>query len=93
MVKITEVVRGSLAARAGIRAGDVLVSVNRKEIDDVLDYRFRMTSRRAVLRLTRGGRKLLPRIIIKPEEETDIGLGFETPLMDGKHTCRNRCIK
>ncbi|MBQ2512999.1 MAG: DUF512 domain-containing protein [Clostridia bacterium] len=92
MVKITEVVRGSLAARAGIRAGDVLVSVNRKEIDDVLDYRFRMTSRRAVLRLTRGGRKLLPRIIIKPEEETDIGLGFETPLMDGKHTCRNRCI-
>ena len=28
----------------------------------------------------------------KDEDDTEIGLGFETPLMDEKHTCRNKCI-
>ena len=40
MVKITDVLERSRGERAGIRAGDVLISLNSKEINDVLDYRF-----------------------------------------------------
>ncbi|MBO4791843.1 MAG: DUF512 domain-containing protein [Clostridia bacterium] len=91
MVRIDSVEKGSKAARRFIKPGDILVSVNGFEIDDVLDYRFRMVAERIVLVTERGGKRRRIRIR-KPEEETDIGLGFESPLMDGKHSCRNRCI-
>ena len=91
MVKITGTEQGSIAAKKGIRAGDVLLSVNGKEIDDVLDYRFRMTARTAVLKLRRDGKEYSIRLK-KDEDDTEIGLCFETPLMDEKHSCRNKCI-
>ena len=90
MVKITEVERGSLAERAGIMAGDVLLSINENEICDVLDYRFYLTERRVTLALLRGDGNLS--VEIKKGEYDDIGLGFETPLMDKKHSCKNGCI-
>ena len=45
MVKITSVESGSRAARAGLLAGDTLVSINGNEINDVLDYRFYLAER------------------------------------------------
>ena len=91
MVKITQVEPGSPAAKNGIRAGDELLRINGKEIDDVLDYRFRLTARTASLLLRRDGREYTVRLR-KAEDDTEIGLGFETPLMDEKHSCRNKCI-
>ena len=90
MVKITEVLTGSLAARAGILAGDVLIAINENEIRDVLDYRFYLTERCVLLELTRGDETLS--VEIKKGEYDDIGLEFETPLMDKKHSCKNGCI-
>ena len=46
MVKITEVEKRSHADRAGLLVGDVLVSINGNEINDVLDYRFYLAERR-----------------------------------------------
>ena len=43
MVEITGVQPRSFAAKAGIRAGERLLSVNGHEIGDVLDYRFYCT--------------------------------------------------
>ena len=40
MVEITDVLKKSRAAKAGVKVGDILISVNGKEINDVLDYRF-----------------------------------------------------
>ena len=90
MVKITAVEQGSLAARAGILAGDTLVSINGNEICDVLDYRFYLTESRVLLKVLRDGRE--KKIKIKKGEYDDVGLTFETPLMDKKHTCANKCI-
>ena len=91
MVKIADVEKGSKAARHLIKPGDILVTVNGYEIDDVLDYRFRMTAPKVSMVISRGGKQRTVRIR-KPEEETDIGLCFETALMDEKHSCRNKCI-
>ena len=90
MVKITLVEENSRAARAGVRAGDVLLSINQNEIMDVLDYRFYLTERRITLALTREGKPF--EVSISKEEYDDIGLSFETPLMDKKRCCANKCI-
>ena len=90
MVAITSVARRSRAARAGILAGDFLVSINGNEITDVLDYRFYLAEENIELLLERKGERFS--LVIEKEEYDDIGLGFETPLMDKKQTCRNKCI-
>ena len=90
MVKITEVERRSKAARAGIVAGDVLLTVNGNSIRDVLDYRFYLTERAVELGLMRDGKEFY--VKIRKGEYDDIGLCFETPLMDKKQTCKNGCI-
>jgi putative radical SAM enzyme (TIGR03279 family) len=90
MVKIMAVAEHSRAHKAGVSAGDILLTINGREICDVLDYRFHLANRRVELSLTREGQPL--QIVITKREYDDIGLEFETPLMDEKHSCENRCI-
>ena len=90
MVTITDVLPRSRAERVGVRAGDILVSVNGHEIHDVLDYRFYLAEEKITLICTRDGQEYTVRI--KKQEYDDIGLDFETPLMDKKHSCENKCI-
>ena len=90
MVTITDVFPRSRAAKAGIEKNDVLVSINGREIRDVLDYRFYLADTEISLLLKRNGEEL--RVTIKKQEYDDIGLDFETPLMDKKHSCENKCI-
>ena len=90
VVKICGLEPNGIAARAGIRSGDVLERINGHEIRDVLDYRFYLTDTKVTLSLLRDGAPL--EIRIKKQEYDDIGLEFETPLMDKKHSCANRCV-
>lgn len=90
MVEITDVFPRSRAAKAGICAGDLLVSINGHEIADVLDYRFYLAEEKLTLSLLREGKSL--DVKIKKQEYDDIGLDFETPLMDKKHSCENKCV-
>ena len=90
MVKITSVEERSRAGAAGILSGDILVAINGNEINDVLDYRFYLAERSVTLTLSRGGKSFS--VDIKKGEYEDIGLDFETPLMDKKQTCKNKCI-
>ena len=90
MTEISCVARGSLAEGAGVVVGDILVSINDHPIHDVLDYRFYLAERRVTLKIHRGPELL--DITINKGEYDDIGLDFDTPLMDKKHACKNKCI-
>ena len=90
MVKICSVLRNSRAEKVGISDGDILLSINGNEINDVLDYRFYLADTHITLELLRNGSTFSAQI--KKGEYDDIGLEFETPLMDKKHSCRNKCI-
>ena len=90
MVKIVAVEERSHAKKAGIKPGDILITVNGNEINDVLDYRFYMTEMLVALTLESDGKQY--NVKIKKGEYDDIGLEFATPLMDEKHSCRNGCI-
>ena len=90
MVLITEVEKGSPAERHGILPGDGLVSINGNGIADVLDYRFYLCEKKLRLVLRRADSEFS--VELRKGEYDDIGLGFETFLMDKKHSCRNKCI-
>ena len=90
-VKITGIVPGSPAAQANIQPGDVLISINKNPIVDVLDYRFYMTDVHLDL-LLHNEAKELRNVSVRKGEYDDLGLEFETYLMDKQMGCRNKCI-
>jgi len=90
MVKICGVEENSHSFRHGILPNDILVSVNGNEINDVLDYRFYLTDRNVDLVLQRDSKEYS--VNIKKKEYDDIGLEFETYLMDNKRSCKNKCV-
>ena len=89
-VLINGVAKKSMADKKGIRAGDVLISVNGHEINDVLDYSFYVKEEKLVLALVSESRA--KKVKIRKKEYDDIGLEFETYLMDRQHHCKNKCV-
>lgn len=91
MVTIIGIEPGSLAQKHKIKAGDKIISINNNEIRDVLDYRFYCTDRKLIIVLeTADGKNR--KVKIKKDEYDDIGLEFETYLMDKQRSCMNKCV-
>ena len=90
-VKIFDVTTGSYADKAGIKKGETLLSINSNEIVDVLDYRFYQVNRKLTLEVADEDKNVRTIEMTKGEYE-EIGLEFETYLMDKQHSCRNKCI-
>ena len=89
-VTIASVTEGSGAHRCGIRAGDVLLRIDGHDIVDVLDYRFYQLERELLVEYMSGS-QLKQATVRKPEYE-ELGLEFDSYLMDKEHSCRNKCI-
>ena len=88
---ISSVDPGSLAEAAGVQAGETLLRVNRREIHDVLDFKYHSESRKVVLELQSAGGKTR-RVKIKNPDFEPLGLNFDEYLMDGARRCANRCV-
>lgn len=89
-VTICKVEPNSHAYFNGIQAGDILYSINHHEINDVLDYRFYLTETRLHLEIMHGDE--LRSISLQKGEYDDIGLEFDTYLMDRQRRCCNQCV-
>ena len=90
-VVIQNVEAKSPAARARIKAGDTLLAINGREIHDVLDYRFFIPdSKLTVTVKTVKGKERTVRVRKEPYQE--LGMGFDTYLMDKQRSCRNNCV-
>ncbi len=90
MVEITGVISHTPASRYDIKKGDVLVSINENEIADVLDYMFYAAESELRLVIFRDGEKFS--VDVKKSEYDDLGLEFESFLMDKKKSCHNKCV-
>ena len=90
-VIIKDVEKGSVAAKARIKAGDTLVSLNGNVIMDVLDYRFYQNNEKIIIEFINSKGKV-KKAKIKKHEFDEIGLQFDTYLMDEKRSCRNKCV-
>lgn len=82
----------SLAEKAGIKPGSTLLKINGHEIVDVLDYRFFMVDDILQVAYKTPDGKLRMTKIVKEDEYDDLGLEFETYLIDKQHSCTNKCI-
>ena len=91
LTRIQSVDPHSPAQRAGVKAGETLTAVNGHPIVDVLDYKFYAYDARLTLALTdEAGRSRT--VSVRKAEGEDLGLNFETYLMDRARSCANRCI-
>lgn len=88
---VQNVIAGSIAEEAGIEIGDVLLSINGENIEDVFDYRFLMTDEALVLEIEKGDGEIWD-IDIEKDQYEDLGIDFENPLMDEMKSCSNKCI-
>lgn len=88
---VSAVTPGSIAEEMEIEPGDVLVSVNGQEPEDVFDYRYLMNEEEVlvVIRKPDGEEWELE---IEKEYEDDLGMEFENGLMDDYRSCRNKCM-
>ena len=88
---ITSIDRRSPAERAGVHIGEKLLAIGGRPVEDVLDYRFFGYDRDPELELEApdGSRR---KVKVKKPEAEELGLGFETYLMDEPRPCSNHCL-
>ena len=87
---ITSVDRKSPADRRGVKAGETLKKVNGHDIVNVLDYKFYTYEPELTLTLEKDG--VTREVAVSKEEGEELGLNFETYMMDSPRSCANRCI-
>ncbi|MBR2045920.1 MAG: DUF512 domain-containing protein [Agathobacter sp.] len=88
---IDRITPGSIAEELEIEVGDVLVSINGNEIEDVFDYHYMINDEylEILIRKADGEEWELE---IEKEYNEDIGIEFENGLMDDYKSCTNKCI-
>ncbi len=88
---IDKITPGSIAEELEIEAGDVLVSINGNEIEDVFDYHYMVNDEylEVLIRKADGEEWELE---IEKEYNEDLGIEFENGLMDDYKSCTNKCI-
>ncbi len=88
---ISSVEKNSPAEKAGILPGESIVAINGNAIKDVLDYRFYMIDSNLKIEIigTDGEHRT---VSVKKPEYDELGLDFDTYLMDKEHCCKNKCI-
>ncbi len=90
-VIIEGVQKGSVAAKARIKPGDTLLTLNGNIIVDVLDYRFYQNNEKIIAEIINSKGKI-KKYKIKKGEFDELGLTFDTYLMDEKRSCKNKCV-
>ena len=89
--RISKIETGSIAEELGIEPGDVLVSINDNEIEDVFDYHYYVNDEELLLLVRKADGEEWEFEIEKDYEE-DLGIEFEQGLMDEYRSCRNKCM-
>ncbi len=88
---IYKVEPGSIAEEMELAPGDVLLRINGREIEDVLDYHYLIHDEylTAVFLKADGEEWELQ---IEKDYDEDLGIVFENGLMDDYKSCQNKCI-
>lgn len=88
---IIKVEPDSIAQEMGIEVGDILLDINGQPVKDVFDYRYLIQDEYLEIGIRKQNGEEWELEIEKDEYE-DIGIVFETGLMDKAKSCSNKCI-
>jgi putative radical SAM enzyme (TIGR03279 family) len=86
---VLDVLPGSLAEKANIAAGDVVLSINGHPLRDPIDYRFYIAEDRVILNLRRGDQAHAVRLRKHPDQ--DLGLVLPELTLEDISECDNHC--
>lgn len=88
---VKSVETGSIAEELEIEPGDVLLTINNEEIEDVFDFRYMIKDEylEVLIRKPDGEEWLLE---IEKEYDDDLGIEFENSLMSEYRSCSNKCM-
>ena len=82
---------GSIAEEMELMPGDEVLTINAQEIEDVFDYHYLVNDDYIELGVRKAdGEEWI--LEIEKEYEEDLGIEFESSLMDEYRSCRNHCI-
>jgi len=87
MIEILDIEKKSIAAALNIKPGSKLISINQKEINDQLDYRFHNSGEELEVLIEQEGEKII--FEIEKEYQEDLGLILEDLKM---RKCGNKCV-
>lgn len=82
---------GSIAEELDLAAGDKLIAIDGQPVRDVFDYRLRQLAEELIVRIEHPDGSVVDYEIEKDEDE-DLGLEFEEPLLDECTHCHNKCV-
>lgn len=89
--RIVAVEPGSIAWECGLEPGDGIAAINDHVIEDIFDYQYYIEEEfLKILVMTKDGEECV--LEIEKEEDEELGIVFESSLMDEYHSCCNRCV-
>ncbi len=88
--EIAYVEPGSPADAAGIQAGDRLLSIGGNDFYDILEYRYLTAEYEVELEIQKKDGSI-EKLILENDYE-DLGISFQSGLIDQPQSCRNKCI-
>ena len=89
---ISSVAPGSIGEELELEPGDRVISINGKEIEDIFDYRFLQNDEYLVLGVESHKTGEFWEFEIEKDYDEDLGLEFESGMMDDYKSCHNKCI-
>lgn len=90
-LRIQGVSPGTIAEDLGIEAGDFLLSINGKNIMDILDVLFLMEEEELTLSIEKANGEFWT-LEVERELHEEIGLVFEDGILDNATSCSNKCL-
>ena len=91
IIPVKSILPGSIAEEAGIEAGDSILSINGEKIKDIFDYRFLIADENLMLEILKQDGEIWE-IEIEKEEYEDLGIEFESLMIDDAKSCKNKCV-
>ena len=89
--RIAQVEPGSIAERAGLVPGDLILELNQVPIRDIFDYHYYSDDDVIDIKVKKTDGEICT-YHVKKEIGEDLGILFENGLMDDYRSCHNQCI-
>jgi len=88
---VNKVIQGSIAEELGITAGDIILSIDNTQMEDMIDYKFLCKSDLITVEIQKKNKEIEVYEIEKDFDE-DLGIVFESAVFNKIKPCLNHCI-
>lgn len=89
--KISKIEVGGIGEEVGIEVGDILLSINGTEIQDIIDYKFLLADDYVEVEIQKSDGEVWE-LEIEKEFGEDLGVEFEEAILDRAKSCSNKCM-